>query len=140
MLHCGTRWRLGGASARCGAVSAWLILIVACGKVGEPLPPQPVSPPTIQDLSVEVAAGRTRLSFTLPRQVEWVEIYRQCDPRLSADRVDLIARVNPEELKETTTPERFSWTDPQRAGAVCRYRLRFVDAGGFRSAYSNLAP
>ncbi len=134
VAHCLLRIRF-----RLLPLAVLLLWLSACGKMGDPVPANVILPPTVQDLAVEEVAGRSRLTFTLPRQVEWVEIYRQCDTQVATPRFNLIAQVNPDELDEAAAAGRYAWLDLQRT-AACRYALKFVDFRGQRSEYSNFAP
>lgn len=113
----------------------------SCGKVGDPLPPVPVYPATINDLRVESGSRGPRLLFPLPSSdVEYVEVFRQCPPLVVEERAVLIARIFQDELLESQEPNRFAFEDGDPAVQEgCRYALRFVDATGFQSEYSNFA-
>jgi hypothetical protein len=73
------------ALRRLGAVSLVAVLLAACGKKGNPLPPLNISPPPISDLSASLSGGRVTLQLTVPAAdpdnpaivaPERVEIYR----------------------------------------------------------------
>ncbi len=116
------------------------LILPACGKVAPPLPPQPAPHATIQDLAVDASGARNRLTFSVPARTEWVEVYRQCNPLTSGDRINLAVRLSPDELPPAETRGRFIWQDPKRDVTGCRYALRFVDTTGLRSEFSNFAP
>ena len=116
-------------------------LLVSCAKTGDPLPPTVQLPPTINDLEVEREGSIARVGFQVPPQSEWIELFRQCDPRTELDRLQLIVRLAPDELTETDRVDHFQYEDktlPATARA-CRYTLRFVDSRGQRSDFSNFA-
>lgn len=120
---------------------AMLPAAVGCAKMGEPLPPTVVLPDTIRDLEVAQVGRDIQLTFGLPAEdVEWVEIYRQCDPRTPLDRIELIARLGAAELFQSRLhPGRFDYRDRHPERTDCRYALRFVDVRNRRSQFSNFA-
>ena len=105
------------------------------------MPPTVVLPATIQDLEVAQVGRDIQLTFGLPAEdVEWVEIYRQCDPRTPLDRIELIARLGAAELfPSRLRPGRFDYRDRHPQRTDCRYALRFVDVRNRRSQFSNFA-
>jgi len=118
-----------------------LCFLVGCAKTGDPLPPTVQLPPTINDLEVEREGSIARVRFRVPPQSEWIELFRQCDPRTEMDRLQLIVRLAPDELTEAERVDHFQYEDrtlPVVARA-CRYTLRFVDGRGQRSDFSNFA-
>ncbi len=132
-------WRRGlDTTAIC--LLALALPLPGCGKVDDPLPAQIQLPRTVQDLEVQTAGARNRLLFTVPRRIEWIEIYRQCDPKTAGDRINLLARVDSDELQEADQPGRYAWVDLDRGVGTCRYAVRFVDSTGLRSEFSNFAP
>lgn len=125
-------------------MTLWLVMLpaaVGCAKMGEPLPPTVVLPATIRDLEVAQVGRDLQLTFGLPAEdIEWVEIYRQCDPRTPLDRIDLIARLGAAELFESRLrPGRFDYRDRNPQRSDCRYTLRFIDVRNRRSQFSNFA-
>ena len=118
-----------------------LLLLSGCAKLGDPLPPTVQPPPTINDLEVQREGSIARVRFRVPFQSEWIELFRQCDPRTALDRLQLIVRLAPDELIEADRVDHFQYEDrtlPADAQA-CRYTLRFVDNRGQRSDFSNFA-
>jgi hypothetical protein len=74
---------------RLGAVSLVAVLIAACGKKGNPLPPLNIQPARVDDFSASLSGGRVTLQFTVPAAnpddptvvaPERVEIYRVVTP------------------------------------------------------------
>ena len=114
-------------------------MLLACGKVGAPLPPVVVYPDTISDLRVEAGNRGPRLVFPLASSdVEYVEVYRQCPPLAVEERSLLIARLFQDELVEAEQANRFAFEDGDQAVQTgCRYALKFVDSTGFQSEFSN---
>ncbi len=112
-----------------------------CAKVGDPLPPVVQLPSTIQDLRAARAPDGVQLFFGIPsNQVRWIEIYRQCDAKTAGDRVNLIARLGWEDLRDSGQPGVFEWDDRDGSvGTKCRYALRFVNERGLQSDFSNFA-
>ncbi len=127
---------------------AWgLIVLLAtvmgagCAKVGDPLPPVVQLPQTIHDLRAGRAPDAVHLFFGIPsNHVRWIEIYRQCDAKTAGDRVNLIARLGWEDLRDSGQPGVFTWDDrDDSVGPNCRYALRFVNDRGLQSEFSNFA-
>ena len=73
------------ALRRLGAVSLVAVLLAACGKKGNPLPPLNIQPARVADFAASLSGGRVTLQFTVPAgnpddptvvAPERVEIYR----------------------------------------------------------------
>ena len=99
-------------------------------------------PPTINDLQVERQGSQGVVHFRVPPGSDWIEIYRQCDPRTETDRIELLIRLGPDELVEGRSLDSFIHRDSSLPGSAqqCRYAVRFVDSRGLRSDFSNFAP
>lgn len=111
-----------------------------CAKVGDPLPPLVRIPDTIQDLGITQVGNVTRLDFALPSpDIEWVEIYRHCNPAAPVTRFELMARVHEGELNPSEQPGFFTFVaQSQKSKVECRYALRFLDKQGQSSDFSNV--
>lgn len=118
-----------------------MLLAGGCAKTGDPLPPRVQLPATINDLQVQREGTEALIRFRVPPGSDWIEIYRQCDPRTETDRMQLIVRLGPDELVESNRMDSFLYRDASLPGSArdCRYALRFVDSRGLRSDYSNFA-
>ncbi len=114
---------------------------VGCAKVGDPLPPIPQYPSTIGDLRAARAPSGVELFFSVPStDTRWIEIHRQCDPKTAGDRIQLIARLALDELRDSGQPGVFAWEDRAAdSRRDCRYALRFVNERGLQSEFSNFA-
>jgi hypothetical protein len=73
------------APRRLGAALSVALVVAACGKKGDPLPPLQIVPARVTDLTASLGAGRIQLQFTVPAgdpqtgltvAPERIEIYR----------------------------------------------------------------
>jgi hypothetical protein len=59
-----------------------LILFLACGKKGPPVPPKAIIPPAIKDLKAEVLGDKVKLTWSMPRKdnavFDGLEHFRVC--------------------------------------------------------------
>jgi hypothetical protein len=112
-----------------------LFLLCACAKVGDPMPPPAVFPDTVFELDViQQGLDKVLVVFPLPASpVRKVEIFRAC----GSDRPRELA--DPEVADLGRHPDgRWMFPDPSPETAVpCSYRVRFRNAQGRRSEFSN---
>jgi len=106
--------------------------------VGDPLPPVIEKPATIQDLDAARRGNQGVIIFSLPQgPVEWVEIYRHCNPLALPGRFQLITRIAEDEFVSAERPGSFRYVVGDRNDS-CRYLVRFVDNRGQKSDSSNI--
>ena len=117
-----------------------VLFLLSCAKVGEPLPPIVQNPPGIQNLQIEQTPATTRLIFSSPGSgVEWVEVYRHCNPQAPVGRFQVIGHIGQDQLIRHSVPGSFRFEDRSRdRNPLCRYAVRFVDRKGQKSDYSNI--
>lgn len=78
------------------------------------------------------------LVFPVPGyRIEWVEVYKHCNPSAPVGRFQMVARVSQDELKAAADPGTFSFSE-READPVCRYGIRYIDDRGQKSEFSNL--
>jgi hypothetical protein len=117
-----------------------VLSVLSCAKVGEPLPPIVQNPPGIQNLQIEQITAATRLIFSIPGSgVEWVEVYRHCNPQAPVGRFQVIAQIGQDQLIRHSKPGSFRFEDRSRdRNPMCRYTVRLVDRNGQKSDHSNI--
>lgn len=118
-----------------------LLLLSACAKVADPLPPVVHPPATTQDLRVELRGDTARVYFPLPTpDIEWVEVFRHCNVQAPVSRFTMIARIASNELMPSENANIFVFSDQTSEDKrQCRYAVRFVDRKGQNSDFSNAA-
>ncbi len=118
------------------------VFLSACAKVADPRPPLDQQPGTVQDLRVVQMADQVRMIFSLPAgEIQWIEVYRQCERSSSAvGKIELIVRLPCNQLSSGRKQGEFFFEyRPPKPGHSCRYALRFVNGQGRRSELSNFA-
>lgn len=116
-----------------------LMLVNACAKVGEPLPPVHAVP-AVQDLRIEADPQRVLLSFPLPQaEVSALEVWLSCGPDSPAQGdFQLFAALPVSRLvADRRDPQRRTFAAQRNAASSCFYRIRFINPSGNRSAFSN---
>ena len=122
------------------AVLCFMVLLLgACAKVGDPLPPLVLYPGTVTDLTVAQVGDHFQIVFSLPQQeIEWVEIYRSCGEDLSlTEQAEAMARLEGNKLSRYHEEGKFVFEDHRGWIQACRYGLRFGNQQGRRSPFSN---
>lgn len=115
------------------------LLLGACAKVGDPLPPLVLFPGTVTDLTVAQVGDHFQIVFSLPPQeIEWVEIYRRCGEDLSlTEQAEALTRLEENKLSRYREEGKFVFEDHPGWSQTCRYGLRFGNRQGRRSPFSN---
>lgn len=133
-----------------------LVLLAACGKIGDPLPPIPRAPLVINELNVTQLGTQLVLSFPLVRnaraaKLQRVDIYRLTEvagepqgltAETFARRAALIHSLPAEQLPDTTST--ITYQDPldltsSPRDVRYRYAVRLVNASGQAADFSNYA-
>lgn len=117
------------------------LLLFGCAKVADPLPPLANPPDTVSDVEAVRVGERLQIVFSLPPQrIQSTELYRQCgNPPFNPDSAELLDRKEAEELPRYQDEDRYFLEDESRMNQACSYWLRFVDARGLSSPFSNPA-
>src|SRR5262245_30742033 len=97
----------------CLLSTAYCLLLFACGKIGDPLPPIPRAPLTVSELNVVQQGSRLNLSFPMNRpprseRLQRIDIFRLIEPESAplgltqetfAERASVIATIPGEKVK-----------------------------------------
>lgn len=145
-------------SQRCAIFSllSSLLFFTACGKLGDPLPPLPRAPLTVNELSVVQQGSRLILSFPLTRPprsatLQRVDIFRLIEPASAppgmtqetfAERASVIASIPGEQVpvgSSTITQADPLDLTPQIRGLRYRYAVRLYNKDGRAADFSNYA-
>jgi hypothetical protein len=131
-------------------------LLSACGKIGDPLPPIPRAPLTINELSVVQQGSRLILSFPITRpprseRLQRIDIFRLIEPESAplgmtqetfAERASVIATIPSEQVPVGSAT--ITQVDPlvltqQIRGLRYRYAVRLYNKDGRAADFSNYA-
>ncbi len=117
------------------------LLLPGCAKIADPLPPLVNPPDTVSDVETIRLGERLQIVFSLPPQrIQSAELYRHCgNPPFTPDSAELLDRKPAGELPRYQDEDRFFLEDPSRINQACSYWLRFIDARGLSSPFSNPA-
>ncbi len=112
---------------------------VSCAKVGEPLPPLVHLPTSSRDLTLVQVADQAHLIFSVPQgEIRSIEVYRQCQSAGEVKELQQIADLPLDQLTVWKEKGRFVFVNgPISFSQPCHYAIRFVDARGRHSEYSN---
>jgi chitodextrinase len=129
-------------------------LAISCAAPGEPSPPHPVVPETINDLSAHQRGSSVIVSFTVPTKstrggklasAPAVDVYRSVqEPRAPANRnPQLVASISSATVSQNLHDGRFDWIDSSlpasSPGQSISYIVRTTVTKSRFSADSNLA-
>jgi hypothetical protein len=151
--------RFGQAASRkpqAASLCLLLSLFSGCGKIGDPLPPIPRAPLTVNNLSVVQQGSQLLLSFPLVRpprseRLERIDIFRLIEPISApqgltpedfAARASVITSIPGEQVKPGTSTityqDALDLTQPTR-GLRYRYAVRLFNREGRAADFSNYA-
>ncbi len=138
------------------------LMVMACGKKGDPLPPLRYVPQAASNLTVRQLGNQLVFSVGYPKTatngmalpgLEALEIFElslpkpatgeapAVDPRQFNPRAQLLEKVTDKPLTAATLGDRLEIHRPVadlREGLLLTYGVRFLDKSGERSAFSNL--
>ncbi|MGH9341608.1 MAG: fibronectin type III domain-containing protein [Acidobacteriota bacterium] len=116
------------------------LFLGSCAKVADPQPPLVIQPETTQSLQLVQVADEVQLVFPAPpADFQVVEVYRRCGEPLEMGGQP-VAQVERQNLVRVAESDFFTigaipGPSPQQ---TCSYALKFVDAPGRRSEFSNI--
>jgi hypothetical protein len=116
-----------------------VVLMSACAKIGDPLPPLIRIPQPLEFQLVQQARDGVELILaSLPEDLREIWVYRQCgEPSSNLSKNDLLARVKPDSLLAHQVPGNLVFKDPQPDfDRPCRYGVRVSNRQGRLSAFS----
>jgi hypothetical protein len=140
----------------CLLSSVFCLLLSACGKIGDPLPPIPRAPLTVNEFSVVQQGSRLILSFPINRPprsaaLQRIDIFRLIEPESApsgmtqetfAERASVIATIPGEQVPGGSSS--ITQADPldltqQTRGLRYRYAVRLYNKDGRAADFSNYA-